>query len=784
MVRPNELSFARRGALSKLADRARGARPGHLVGRLVGLDSEDDHRAIVAFGDAEVSVLSGPHKLVPGALVAVEVDSTNAPTRITGPVTTRPEGLDEDIPAPDAVVPMPELGPVEFSPEDQAILDQTVADLAVAQADLQDAFERIGNLATEVGFSWSGSFEADWPAGSDFRVDWVALGGGEFRLEMKNIPTGANFGWAITLPQGGQVYPTTNPVLVTATEAGSLTVYAWADDENIYVDNPYFEVHPAMLDATGPLQAAIADASAAAVRASRIAPRSLREPTIEDGADRPTGSIWTQVNAEGEELAYWAWTGTEWVPQALSTQVIPYLDAAHISTGVLDADRINVTEIWGQIATFGKIITEQLIATGAVTAEALNVVHVDPETGYGWRAEPEGLTFLDQEGNPAIVLRTDMANYFNIVKTIEGAGGPESVSVASISPEGDLTGRSVAANESLLYRGTELQESLNGSDRGIMAMARNTAPVSIGSSEGRLLAVSFQAPSDNRMVTIQVMGRVATSERRRATIRLKQSATGTVTPLNSTQKTWYIQTDWAESFDLSVTRSVGEWGWVAGDTVTVGVFVESLTAGEALSFPDGAGQEIIVKDAGPWLAIQGHAPWAPPSGGGDGGGDETAPTPRAYTRSWNSTGHRTYSTTSLTSTRAASSLVQGYWAGANSRGHWIFPDSSIRTALSGASNMTGTLKIRNQGTGTGSMTAVLKVHNYASAPSSFGTTQAWTTVTVASGRDVEVAVPAWILNGFRDNTIKGVSLDHGTSTSKSFYGYFSPSASLKINYRK
>ena len=150
MIRHNELSFARRGALEKLASRRLGSRPGHLTGLLVGADPEDDRRVIVSFDGSEVPVLAGPHKLVPGTIVAVEVDAANAPIRVLGPVTVRPEGLDEDLPTPEAIVPMPTLAVGEMTDEDRARLAQAAAEAAQAKADLATAEASLSASLTEL----------------------------------------------------------------------------------------------------------------------------------------------------------------------------------------------------------------------------------------------------------------------------------------------------------------------------------------------------------------------------------------------------------------------------------------------------------------------------------------------------------------------------------------------------------------------------------------------------------------------------------------------------------
>lgn len=127
MVRPNELSFARRGALMKWQARRR-ARPDYLTARFVEIDPSDDNRVIVSFNEALISVPSGgPLPLVPGTLVRVAVDSNNSPTYVVGASTTWPEGLDSTSAQPGAVTTMSVLSPAELTLDQVQALQEQVS---------------------------------------------------------------------------------------------------------------------------------------------------------------------------------------------------------------------------------------------------------------------------------------------------------------------------------------------------------------------------------------------------------------------------------------------------------------------------------------------------------------------------------------------------------------------------------------------------------------------------------------------------------------------------------
>lgn len=128
MVRSNELSFARRGAIAKRRARKQ-VRPGYLTARFIEVDSADDTLAVVSFNGSQVSVPAGPHNLVPGTLVRVAVDSNNSPTFLVGPATTWPEGLDATAADPGTVTTMKTLAPETLTLEQLQTLQSKVGDV-------------------------------------------------------------------------------------------------------------------------------------------------------------------------------------------------------------------------------------------------------------------------------------------------------------------------------------------------------------------------------------------------------------------------------------------------------------------------------------------------------------------------------------------------------------------------------------------------------------------------------------------------------------------------------
>ena len=614
MVRPNELSFARRGALNKLAARGQGARPSQLTAVLVGLDPEDDSRAIVSFDGAEVSVLAGPVKMVPGALCAVEVDSANAPVRVLGPVTTRPEGLDEDIPAPDAVVPMPEL-----SWADKETLAQAVADLEDAQVELAKANTLL-----------------------------AALGG--------------------------------------------------AEDE-----------------------AAITQALA-------------------DFLDIPPSEV--------------TWSGNLY--QTVLARLV-------VATGV---------------------ITETMIATGAITAPKLNVVYTDPDSGYGFSLQPEGLTILDADGNPVIALRADMANYFTVMR--DGAV------VASISPHGDIAGRSVSAAESLRYRGEELSNLLEIPARGVLARSTNfgQGDMTVGTNPARVAALSLTTPTTNRNIRISFEGQVVASTMSQSPVfSLRQSANPYVTSANSAVRDWWDVADKSGQVNLSWTTTVDELGWPYGTQISVGFFAQARGTA-TMQFRASSLQQLIVEDLGPAVSAQQHPPYVPSGGGGVPMGvlqqhlwrEQVSLNEAAWVQSYRTDGTKHV----LMSGGVDYAQIRAYQGYDSARSGVIgFP--SVVSELSGATIKSVRLRIKNTETNLPEgATARISLHGYTTKPE----THLWSTdtpileVPFARGESQIIEIPSDYHAGVQSGLYRGVVLSSPQLGREYVGGWDGQKALWEIIYEK
>ncbi|MGO1608135.1 MAG: hypothetical protein ACTHXF_11720, partial [Brevibacterium yomogidense] len=444
---------------------------------------------------------------------------------------------------------------------------------------------------------------------------------------------------------------------------------------------------------------AAAVASIIQLNASRITSGTIDTDRL--NAEEIGAAVGSFIELDAEQITGGKITGGQINAESVGAAVGTFieLNASQITAGTIDTNRLAASEIWANIAVLGKIITEDLIATGAVTAEALNVVYTDPDTGYGIQIVPEGITLLDQDGIPTVTLRADGSV---AIAVLDSAGAV----VGGIDQEGNVTGKTVAANEGLEYRGTELADLLNQFPRGVMAHSHNVAGATIGTNNSRLLQVSFVTPTSNRHIKITIRTNAGTSAPRMYYYMVQSTGTST-TPNNSrVWSSWYTPATTrggALTHEASwVRQSVGSMGWPLGETITLGVYCRSLDSGNSGTFTASNDQEIYVEDMGPAINMSAHTPWVPSGGGGTGGGSETRPETRVYTQTFNSTwvqsfwkgpGGGRYPYNPQAQTRG----YTGYWSAANGvlSSMWGFSRSAIMSFCSGAEMVSAQLRLKN-----------------------------------------------------------------------------------------
>lgn len=98
------------------------------------------------------------------------------------------------------------------------------------------------------------------------------------------------------------------------------------------------------------------------------------------GVGTRLGDTHYKVNAAGTVLAWWRWSGSAWVEQALDGQVISSLDAGKITAGWLDAARIKAGSITADKMLIG--IGDNLVPNG-------NGMGVEGWEAFGRNSNPE-----------------------------------------------------------------------------------------------------------------------------------------------------------------------------------------------------------------------------------------------------------------------------------------------------------------------------------------------------------------------------------------------------------
>ena len=88
------------------------------------------------------------------------------------------------------------------------------------------------------------------------------------------------------------------------------------------------------------------------------------------GEGEREGQTWYKRDMDGKILAMWQWDGTEWQPLEVTKEVIGELDAGMITTGYLEADRIEFNSLSGDKITAGTLNGDRIIAN-SLDAEAI-----------------------------------------------------------------------------------------------------------------------------------------------------------------------------------------------------------------------------------------------------------------------------------------------------------------------------------------------------------------------------------------------------------------------------
>ena len=122
------------------------------------------------------------------------------------------------------------------------------------------------------------------------------------------------------------------------------------------------------------IQEAIDEAKDTLARAFTTA---VNAPTPADGADRPDGAYWTQINAAGEQVARWRWVADpgEWVSTPLSVEFIPeaYVDFLAANVAFVEQLLANNVDVAGHLRLAGSLYAQQETYGLELTAEGIDM---------------------------------------------------------------------------------------------------------------------------------------------------------------------------------------------------------------------------------------------------------------------------------------------------------------------------------------------------------------------------------------------------------------------------
>lgn len=85
------------------------------------------------------------------------------------------------------------------------------------------------------------------------------------------------------------------------------------------------------------------------------------------GSGATAGDLWFQSTA-GVVVGQWQWSGSAWVAQSVSSQVIASLDVAKLTGGYIDAARLKALDIQALFLSAGRVNAGDILVSGSITA--------------------------------------------------------------------------------------------------------------------------------------------------------------------------------------------------------------------------------------------------------------------------------------------------------------------------------------------------------------------------------------------------------------------------------
>ncbi|MFC3299647.1 hypothetical protein FJV46_10730 [Arthrobacter agilis] len=445
------------------------------------------------------------------------------------------------------------------------------------------------------------------------------------------------------------------------------------------------------------------------------------------------------------------------------------------------ANQVDVNDLWADTAWISKANAQVLTLlsntdgsgfTSQITSEGLRVFYTDPVTGE----EQDRISLGTFNGTADYFGLTDDSNELSV----------------SIDKDGGIAGRDLAARDSFTYKGTELQDLLDGSGSRLAAWAsRASSSLYWANALQPYLHLRFEA-APGRAYMIQTTpiwldGDTANTEAR---VHLHYETSGT----NATTASPVIAEGMSVQASLQTRRSPVTINRLitppAGD---VSLLLSYSCLGGRAKISAGTGTRTVsftVIDIGPAIPETGEIR----NGSGDAPTGsatqppQTDPTPppivRNYDRYFEYTGVRSYLGSGAQYTYQPGKGYQGlqpYTNSGNLKSIWTFP--SLTAELSGATitDIYAYFYFEHWNYGAGG-TARIRTHGHSSAPTTYGG--------IGNGIDrakwpratgLWVRLPDSLYAGFKSGAARGLALD-GDNTLQT-YG-IANRARLRIKYTK
>lgn len=235
---------------------------------------------------------------------------------------------------------------------------------------------------------------------------------------------------------------------------------------------------------------------------------------------------------------------------------------------------------------------------------------------------------------------------------------------------------------------------------------------------------------------------------------------------------------WADTARLTQLKFQAAKGDIGNASYTLGI--DGPTGETAIQFSaisDTQGYSLPVPFSADWSAPPAPAPAPKPPGGST--STPTSPTPKTYTRVYNSTWSRTYDEDNSTTWDDSPLCYQGYYSADRGRTKSLigFNYAQIRSDLSGSTVKSVKLTMRNEHWywNSGGI-ALIGTHNYTTKPSVYNSGLVWNNriLSRAWPKDGQATVELGVTigNEFKAGTTKGIALGPTSSTDLTYYGYF------------